>query len=122
MHGQSCVDSDIIEGLVVTDIKDNNPIELTRCYTRCEIPLSQRQIPTDEIVSQFDNLRDISKEIPELIPDLEVGILIGSNCPLALEPLEVRPSGGKGPFAMRWLSWLDREWTVTYTSTDRFTR
>ncbi|KAK3730096.1 hypothetical protein QZH41_003649 [Actinostola sp. cb2023] len=83
--------------------------KVARCYTRHEIPVSQEQIPTPKVVSKFDNLRTISKKIPELIPDVDVGVLIGSNCPLALEPLEVLPSGGKGPFAMR----LRHGWTVS---------
>ncbi|KAK3737369.1 hypothetical protein QZH41_002291 [Actinostola sp. cb2023] len=109
MHGQSSVESSIVEGLIITDLNNDNPVEVARCYTRHEIPVSQEQIPTPKVVSKFDNLRTISKKIPELIPDVDVGVLIGSNCPLALEPLEVLPSGGKGPFAMR----LRHGWTVS---------
>ncbi|KAK3726857.1 hypothetical protein QZH41_010519, partial [Actinostola sp. cb2023] len=109
MHGQSSVESSIVEGLIITDLNNDNPVEVARCYTRHEIPVSQEQIPTPKVVSNFDNLRTISKNIPELIPDVDVGVLIGNNCPLALEPLEVLPSGGKGPFAMR----LRHGWTVS---------
>ncbi|KAK3753830.1 hypothetical protein QZH41_016734, partial [Actinostola sp. cb2023] len=91
---------------VITEVNetclDNPPIATP------EIPVSQEQIPTPTVVSNFDNLRTISKKIPELIPDVDVGVLIGSNCLLALEPLEVLPSGGIGPFAMRLLkTWVD---------------
>ncbi|KXJ08416.1 hypothetical protein AC249_AIPGENE11244 [Exaiptasia diaphana] len=47
-------------------------------------------------------------KIPKLMPDLEIGVLVGSDCPLALEPLEVMPSGGTGPFAMC----LRQGWTL----------
>ena len=33
---------------------------------------------------------------------MEIGLLIGSNCPRALEPLEVIPADGEGPFAVRY--------------------
>lgn len=108
MHGYSSVKSSIVKGLTVSDLKGNNPVKLARCYTRQEIPVSQQQIPTPEVVSRFQNLRQIASNIPELVTDLEVGLLLGSDCPLALEPLEVVPGGGKGPFAMR----LRHGWTV----------
>ena len=108
MHGQSSVRSFIVKELVITDLKDDNAITLARCYTRHEIPVSKQQIPTPEVISGLENLHAISNEIPDLIPDVEIGLLIGSDCPLALEPLEVLPSGGKGPFAMR----LRHGWTV----------
>lgn len=108
MHGKSSITSFIVNDLIVTDIRSENAIALPRCYTRHEIPVSQCQIPTPEKVAGLQNLREISKEIPSLMPDIEVGLLIGSNCPLALEPLEIRPSGGEGPFAMR----LSHGWTL----------
>ncbi|XP_068250223.1 uncharacterized protein [Palaemon carinicauda] len=40
--------------------------------------------------------------------ELDIGILIDSNCPTALQPLEVVPTSGYGPFAVRYL----HGWTV----------
>ncbi|CAB4021227.1 Hypothetical predicted protein [Paramuricea clavata] len=108
MLGRNLVDSTIVEDLVVTDTKDLNPVEITRLYTRTEIPLTDRQIPIPGMVQRWQHLHEIAKLIPEFQPDLEIGLLIGSNCPAALEPLEVVPSRGEGPFAMR----LRHGWTL----------
>ena len=58
-------------------------------------------MPTPEIISRWEHLSEIAKEISEHRPNLEIRLLIGSNCPAALEPLEVVPSQGDGPFAVR---------------------
>ena len=43
------------------------------------------------------------------MPNWEIRLLIGSNCPAALKPLEVVPRGDEGPYAMR----LCHGWTLT---------
>ncbi|CAB3984748.1 Hypothetical predicted protein [Paramuricea clavata] len=108
MLGRNLVDSTIVEDLVVTDMKDLNAVEITRLYTRTEIPVTDRQIPTPGMVQRWQHHHEIAKLIPEFQPDLEIGLLIGSNCPAALEPLEVVPSRGEGPLAMR----LRHGWTL----------
>ena len=66
-----------------------------------------QQIPTPEIVSCIEQLKEIASEIPAYDPELEIGLLIGSNCPNALVPLSV-PNEGDDPFALR----LKHGWTV----------
>ena len=109
MHGQNIVDSAIVKGLTVTDICGNNPVDIPVAYSQYEIPIDKKQIPTPQVVRQWEHLRDVSKEIPEFKPDLEVGLLIGSNVPSALEPLQVVPSKSEGPYAMR----LRHGWTLS---------
>ena len=109
MHGQSLVDSAIVRDLVVTDLKGNSPVELSRAYTRQEIPADHKQIPTPEIVGRIEHLKEIAGEIPAYDPELEIGLLIGSNCPKALVPLKVVPNEGDGPFALQ----LNHGWTVS---------
>ena len=109
MHGQSLVDSAIVKDLVVTDLNGKNPVELPRAYTRQEIPADTEQIPTPEIVSRIEHLKEIASEIPVYDPELEIGLLIGSNCPNALIPLSVVPNDGEGPYALQ----LKHGWTVS---------
>ena len=109
MHGHSQVQSTALNDLVVTDLEDKNPIELPRTYTRETIPAYHKQIPTPELLSQWDHLSKVAQEIPHFQLGLEIGLLIGTNCPVALEPLEVVPSQGNGPFALR----LRHGWTVS---------
>lgn len=100
MHGQSLVTTTIVDNLVVTDMEDKYPIEIPRSYTRMEIPVTEQQIPTPELVKQWEHLRGVAERMHKFIPNLEIGLLIGSNCSAALEPLEVVPRGDEGPYAM----------------------
>ena len=109
MYGQSLVDSAIVKDLVVTDLNGKNPVELPRAYTRQEIPADTEQIPTPEIVSRIEHLKEIASEIPVYYPELEIGLLIGSNCPNALIPLSVVPNEGDSLFALQ----LKHGWTVS---------
>ena len=124
MHGQSLVESVVVNDLIVTDPDGRNQIALPRAYTRDEIPVNHDQIPTPEIVSRLEHLKEIANEIPDYDRDLDIGLLIGSNCPAALVLLEVVPNVGDGPFALK----LHHSWTVndslevtTETSTNKVT-
>ena len=108
MHGKSYVDSIIVDGLIVTDVNGDNPIQLPRTYTRDYIPVSHDQIPTKEMVEKWDHLSDIACQIPDVNEDLEIGVLIGSNCPKALEPQRVKTGNGTGPYA----TLLRHGWTI----------
>ena len=109
MHGQSLVDSAVVKDLVVTDLNGCSPVELPRAFTRNDIPVSHEQIPTPEIVSRIEHLREIANQIPAYDHELDIGLLIGSNCPTALVPLSAVPNKGDGPFALR----LNHGWTVS---------
>ena len=101
MHGQSYVSSTVINNLIVTDVHDQNPVEVPKLYTREFIPVEHKQIPTRELLTNWKHLEEVSNEIASYNPELEIGLLIGSKCPLALEPHRVVPSEGNGPFEIR---------------------
>ncbi len=100
MHGSTCTESHVIKDLVVSAIDGTNPLTLPKAYTQ-EIPITRDQIPTPEMIQRWQHLRHLTHQIPKYRSDLDIGILIGSNCPKALEPLEVTPAKGSGPFATR---------------------
>ena len=100
MHGRRYVNSNVLTNLIVTDLNDRNPIEINKVFTREFIPVDHNQIPTPEIVSKWKNLESVAKDIPGYRPNLEIGLLIGNNCILAHEPLNVISSTGNGPFAV----------------------
>jgi hypothetical protein len=100
--------SNVLTNLIVTDLNDENPVEVERLYTREFIPVEHKQIPTPEIVSNWIHLENVSKEIPKYRPDLEIGLLIGNNCIPAHELLKVISSNRQGPFAVL----LSHGWTV----------
>ena len=68
-------------------------------YTRKEIPVSMEDVPTLEDVDRWLYLRGI--KIPDINSD--VGLLIGTNAPLASEPWEVVHSQDDGPHAAKTL-------------------
>ncbi|XP_068208327.1 uncharacterized protein [Palaemon carinicauda] len=100
MHGESIVKIYLVQDLVVSDINGQNGILLPKTYSRQEIPVSHDQIPRPELLRRWPYLHDVAKSIPEIMPEIDIGLLIGSNCPLAMEPLKIISTDGKGPFAL----------------------
>ncbi|XP_068224461.1 uncharacterized protein, partial [Palaemon carinicauda] len=109
MHGESIVKSYLVQDLVVSDINSQNGILLPKTYSRQEIPVSHDQIPRPELLRRWPYLHDVAKLIPEIMPEIDIGLLIGSNCPLAMEPLKIISTDGKGPFALQYR----HGWTVS---------
>ena len=105
---QSHISSTPISDLVVTDLQDQNPIQISKSYTRDFIPVNHKQIPTPDVMMEWKHLKEICKEVPEYNPNLEIGLLIGSDCPAALEPQRVISIVDKGPFAIK----LCHGWTI----------
>ena len=61
--------------------------------------MNHSQIPQPHVLSHLLYLQPATDIMPAYMPDLPIGLLIGSNCPKALQPLTVIPSPGDGPFA-----------------------
>ena len=87
----SPVDNYFIQDLVVSDLDENH--FLPTLYTRPEIPVSKNDIPTQEDVDQWPHLDGVF--IPQVVA--EIGLLIASNVPKGLDPLEVKHSQNDGP-------------------------
>ena len=92
----SYVSSSIIQDLKASDLDENSFISLPVVFTTKEIPVTQSDTPTHKDVEQWKHLEGI--ELPQI--DAQIGLLIGSNVPEALDHLEVRNS-------RKW-------WTVCY--------
>ena len=75
-------------------------IRLSSTFTRKEIPVDQSEIATPAKLKQWKHLDRISGEIGGN-ESITVDLLIGYNCLKALEPLEVIPSQGNGPYTIR---------------------
>ena len=99
MHGVNIVKTLAVCNLVVTDRYGNNAIDLPKTFTHEEIPVSHQQIPKPELLNRVASLRNIADQVPKYRADLEIGLLIGSNCPQALQPLKVLSAKGQDPFA-----------------------
>ena len=93
----SPVKSYLIRDLVESDLDDIDFVSLSALYTRLGIPFSEEDIPTQEDVDQWPHLDGVF--IPRF--DAEIGLLIGSNVPEALDPVEIRHGENSGPYASR---------------------
>ncbi|KAK3717695.1 hypothetical protein QZH41_001099 [Actinostola sp. cb2023] len=100
VNGRALHDTKVITGLKVSDLDDKQVIELPRTYTRDEIPASESNIPQRELVRNWQHLKKIADCIPDRLQDSRVGLLIGTNCPKAMEPKDVVPCPGNGPYAV----------------------
>ena len=86
MHGKnSRIPAQKVEGLVVQKLDKEAVIELSKAYSREAIPARRNQIPTPEIASKWSHL----EKIPPIQDKVEVGFLIGCNCPKVLKPQEL---------------------------------
>ena len=75
-------------------------VQLPTVYSRNSIPMDADDIPSKKYLGKWDYLDRVSRTFPETT-NIPVGLLIGRNCPKAMEPVEVIPSEGEGPYAYR---------------------
>ena len=84
--------------LIVSDLKGQEEIDITRAWTVDKLPISRRSIPTASDVARWSHLDGI--EFPELSNET-VGIIIGSDVPEAHWVLDQRRGGRKEPYAIQ---------------------
>ena len=91
----SLTDSFVLKDLAISDVDENVFVKLPPLYTRPEIPISKEGIPNQVDVDKWPHLSEV------YLPDVEaeVGLLIASNVPQILDPLEVRHYQDGGPYA-----------------------
>lgn len=93
-----------VTGIEICDPDENNFISLPPVYTLEKIPVSVEDITTKEELECWPHLQSI--DLPKF--DVEIGLMIGSNVPEAMEPWELIHSPYQGgPFAFRTkLGWI----------------
>lgn len=99
--GEEVVDCRRVEGLMVTGMKESKSINLPLVYSRATIPASPCQIPRPETAKGWSHLQHVARELSPYLPDVEIGLLIGTNCPLALRPVEIATGGDNDPYGLR---------------------
>ena len=71
-------------------------------YARRNLPVDKEDIATPARSSRWEYLTPISNEIVQ-DKDVAVGLLIGTNCMKALEPMKIIPSKEDSPYAYKTL-------------------
>ena len=108
INGQFTDASSAADGLRVKPLpafeekyKSNTVIELPTAYSREIIAFHEDEVPTASKIKQWKYLHPLLKKLPEFDASLPLGLIIGANCPKALEPQEVICSDSDGPYASR---------------------
>ncbi|CAB4012547.1 Hypothetical predicted protein [Paramuricea clavata] len=102
MHAENeLLPSQRIKGLKVSDVMHSKVIQLPTSFSCIAIPARRQQIPCPEMAKKWPHLRDIASHLIHPQNDIEVGLLIGSNCPQAIIPREVIPGQQNEPYAQR---------------------
>lgn len=90
-----------VGGLIVQDFKRQITLHLPKAFSREIIPAKRSHIPRPESALQWPHLEKIAKQIAPYQKDVEIGILIGSDCPRAIMPREIIPGEDESPYALR---------------------
>ncbi|KAL4009060.1 hypothetical protein ACER0C_002912 [Sarotherodon galilaeus] len=104
MGQQQTVSSHLVTGLEVSSLENCNFIELQEVFSQKAIPADKRNIPLQADVDKWPHLKRV--RIPYI--NAEIGLLIGTNVPRAMEPEEVIHSIDDGPYAVK----TSLGWTV----------
>ena len=92
------VETQVAEGVVITDLQGENQLRLPSLFTLKSIPVTESDFPTESELHKWEHLRELT--LPKL-KSSHVGLLLGSNAFLAMEPLEVIPSREGSPYAVK---------------------
>lgn len=101
MHAIEKIDTQRIDGLVVSRFDGKVDIPLPKVYTRTHIPGQRGQIPRPETARKYKHLEKIADEISPYEEHLGIGLLIGNNCVRALKPKSIVPGKSNAPYAIR---------------------
>lgn len=108
INGQFTGSSLAVDGFHVRPLKDFEtmygdfePIKLPTSYSREIISFNEDEVPTADKIKQWKHLQGILDKLSAFDPALSLGLIIGANCPKALEPHEVITSQEDGPYAVR---------------------
>ena len=97
-----------VDGLQVSPLSEfetiygnSAPIKLPTSYSREVITFNEEEVPTADNIKHWNHLHSIIEKLPAYDSTIPLGLIIGANCPKALEPHEVIPSCENGPYALR---------------------
>ena len=75
-------------------------IKLPETFSQSRIPMDKEDVLTTDNLQGWHYLKEVTGTLP-MVKDIPFGLLIGNNCPKALEPLKVIASQNNGPYATR---------------------
>ena len=103
MSGKEVISVSRIDGLVAEGLDRREKVDLPKTYAKESISCRGNQIPTAEMADKWPHFKKIKGKIPKLDADIEIGLLIGCNCPKAIKPKEVITGKSDDPYVVRTL-------------------
>ncbi|XP_013394628.1 uncharacterized protein LOC106162063 [Lingula anatina] len=100
MTTSATIKTNRMTGLQIRGYRNDEKIMLPVTYTRKSIPANRDHIPTYDTARKWPYLSGMADSLPPLL-DVDIGLLVGYNCPKALLPTEVIAPQGNGPFAQK---------------------
>ncbi|XP_030855283.1 uncharacterized protein LOC100892674 [Strongylocentrotus purpuratus] len=101
MHESTRIKTSRICGLEVLDFKKEHVVTLPACYQRDDVPARRSQIPKGDVMRRWAHLSPIVNDLMPYNPAIEVGLLIGNDCPRAIRPRDIICGGEDEPYAQR---------------------
>ena len=101
VNGPVLLDTKVLSGLIISDINGSNSIQLGKAYMKDDIAAVKEDVPAPELARRWTHPECIQAELPPRLHGAKVGLLIGSNCPKVLEPVNTLASENGGPFAVK---------------------
>lgn len=95
------IQSKRICGLEILDYQKHNVIKLPTTYTRPTIPANRSQIPKPDAIREWSHLQQVADKLMPYKADVEVSLLIGSNCTRAIRPREIIARGEDEPYGQK---------------------
>ena len=85
-----------MNSLLVSDVHQENSVEIPMVYSTPSLPVSRENIPKQD-VTRWPHLKGVT--IPQF--EAEIALLIVGNVPQLLQPQEIRKSENRGPRATK---------------------
>ena len=101
VNGTKLHDAKVLNGLTVTDLNGENAITLPKTYTKGDISAIEVDVQAPELTRRWKHLNRIAEFMPSKLHGAKVSVLIRSNCPKALEPMDILASANGGPYALK---------------------
>ena len=101
VNGEMKQESAVVTNLSVSSVNATKEISLPSLYVQNSLPIETSDIVSHDILMSYPQLQHLCDEICDLNPSIPIGLLIGVNCPKALEPTQCISSGMYGPCAIK---------------------